>query len=91
MWADVPPADLDEDIDEHLVALRNGRFGWRICIPAMISYWSKLARDIALPHKGTCKTLVRAAFQDPPYATEALIDALHWWPRYPVVGPTARA
>ena len=33
MWADVPPADLDEDIDEHLVALPNGRFGWRICIP----------------------------------------------------------
>ena len=76
VWADVPPAELDEDIDEHLVALPNGRVGWRVYIPAMVSYWSELARDIALPHKGTRTTLVRAAFQDPPYVTEALIDAL---------------
>ncbi len=54
----------------------NGRYGWRVCIPAMAAYWSELARDIALPHKGTRTTLVRAAFQDPPYVTEALIDAL---------------
>ena len=76
VWADVPPADLDEDLDEHLIALPDGRFGWRICIPAMVSYWSELARDIALPHKGTRTTLVRAAFQDPPFVTEGLIDAL---------------
>ncbi|MCW1958816.1 MAG: alpha/beta hydrolase [Mycobacterium sp.] len=75
-WADVSPADLDEDLDEHLVALPSGRYGWRVCIPAMASYWSELARDIALPHKGTPTTLVRAAFQDPPYVTEALIEAL---------------
>ena len=75
-WADVPPADLDEDIDEHLIALPNGRFGWRVCIPAITSYWSELARDIALPHKGTRTVLVRAAFQEPPYVTEALVDAL---------------
>ena len=75
-WADVPPADLDEDIDEHLIALPNGRFGWRVFIPAITSYWSELARDIALPHKGTRTVLVRAAFQEPPYVTEALVDAL---------------
>jgi len=76
VWADVPAADLDEDLDEHLVALPNGRFGWRVCIPAMVSYWSELARDIALPHKGTRTIIVRAALQDPPYVTEALVDAL---------------
>jgi len=76
VWADVPAADLDEDIDEHLIALPDGRFGWRVCIPAMVSYWSELSRDIALPHKGTRTTLVRAAFQDPPYVTDALVDAL---------------
>ena len=76
VWADVPAADLDEDLDEHLIALPNGRFGWRVCIPAMVSYWSELARDIAVPHRGTRTTLVRAAFQDPPYVTEDLVDAL---------------
>lgn len=75
-WADVPSDELDEDLDEHLVALPNGRYGWRVCLPAMMSYWSELARDIALPHKGTRTTLVRAAFQDPPYVTDRLIDAL---------------
>ena len=76
VWADVPPAELDEDLDEHLMALPNGRFGWRVSIPAMVSYWSELARDIALPHRGTPTTLIRAAYQDPPYVTEELIDAL---------------
>lgn len=75
-WADVPPTELDTECAQHLVALPNGRYGWRICIPAMMSYWSELARDIVLPHKGTRTTLVRAAFSDPPYVSEALIDAL---------------
>lgn len=76
VWSDVPAAELDEDLDEHLIALPNGRYGWRVCIPAMIAYWSELSRDIALPHRGTRTTLIRAAYQDPPYVTEALIDAL---------------
>jgi lipase len=41
-----------------------------------MSYWSELARDIALPHRGTPTTLVRAEFSDPQYVTEALIDGL---------------
>jgi lipase len=75
-WADVPPDELDEDLDEHLIALPNGRFGWRVAVPAMMSYWSELARDIALPHKGTPTTVVRAALQDPPYVSRRLIDGL---------------
>ena len=57
MW--IPPV-LDADLDEHLVKLPNGRYGWRISLPAMMSYWSELARDIVLPPAGTPTTLVRA-------------------------------
>lgn len=76
VWADVPPDELDDDLDEHLIALPNGRYGWRVCVPAMVAYWSELARDIVVPHRGTRTTLVRAAFQDPPYVSEELIAAL---------------
>ncbi len=75
-WADVPSAELDAELDNHLVALPSGRFAWRVCMPAMMTYWSELARDVALPHKGTRTTLVRAEFVEPPYAGEAVIDAL---------------
>jgi len=75
-WSDVAPAELDEDVDEHLVALPNGRYGWRICIPAMMSYWSELARDVVLPHRGTRTTLIRGDLSDPPYVTPKLTDAL---------------
>jgi len=76
VWADVPAAELDAEMAEHLTTLPNGRYGWRVCVPAMMSYWSELARDIALPHKGTRTVLARAEFSDPPYVTEALIEAL---------------
>ena len=46
------PAELDADLDEHLIALPNGRYGWRVSLPAMMSYWSELARDIVLPPVG---------------------------------------
>lgn len=35
-WADVDPPVLDAELDEHLVALPNGRYGWRISLPAMV-------------------------------------------------------
>jgi lipase len=76
-WADVDPAVLDADIDEHLVALPGGRYGWRISLPAMMSYWSELAREIILPPSGIGTTLVRAARTSPPYVNERLIAALH--------------
>jgi lipase len=76
-WADVDPAVLDADLDEHLVALPGGRYGWRISMPAMMSYWSELAREIVLPPSGIGTTLVRAARTSPPYVSEQLIAALH--------------
>ena len=75
-WADVPAAELDRELDEHLVELPNGRMGWRISIPAMLSYWSELTRPIPLPRDGTPTTLVRATRTSPPYATPELITTL---------------
>ncbi|MGE2725608.1 alpha/beta hydrolase [Mycolicibacterium pulveris] len=75
-WGEVEPAELDRELDEHLVELPNGRVGWRISIPAMMSYWSELARPVTLPPNGTPTTLVRAARTRPAYASDALIASL---------------
>jgi lipase len=75
-WGEVDAAELEAELDEHLIDWPGGRCGWRMCLPAMISYWSELARDVALPPIGTPTTLVRATRTDPPYAGDGLIDAL---------------
>ncbi|WP_428348543.1 alpha/beta fold hydrolase [Mycolicibacterium sp.] len=75
-WGDVSEDELERELDEHLVAQPNGRVGWRISIPAMLSYWSELTRPPAVPHRGTPSTLVRAARTSPPYVIDALIAAL---------------
>ncbi|MCV7101287.1 alpha/beta hydrolase [Mycobacterium palustre] len=75
-WADVDPALLDTEIDEHLIELPNGRYGWRVSLPAMMSYWSELARDIVFPPAGTVTTLVRAKQTAPPYVSDRLISGL---------------
>lgn len=75
-WADVATAVLDAELDEHLVALPNGRFGWRISLPAMMSYWSELAREAALPPAGVATTLIRATHTTPPYVSDDLIAGL---------------
>jgi lipase len=75
-WADVDPAVLDADLDEHLIELPNGRYGWRVSLPAMMSYWSELARDVVLPPAGTATTLVRAKQTSPPYVSDELIEGL---------------
>jgi lipase len=75
-WADVDTEQLDAELDEHLVERPDGRCGWRISIPAMMSYWSELAREFMVPHKGIRTTLVRATRTSPPYVTDALIDTL---------------
>lgn len=75
-WGEVDSAELDRELDEHLVTLPNGRSGWRISVPAMMSYWSELARPVTLPRDGTPTTLIRATRTDPPYATDALIASL---------------
>jgi lipase len=78
-WSDVDPAVLDAELDEHLVALPGGRYRWRISLPAMMSYWSELAREIVLPPKGIGTTLVRATRTSPPYVVDQLITNLRDW------------
>lgn len=75
-WADVDPAVLDAELDEHLVALPGGRYGWRISVPAMMSYWSELARDVVLPPKGIATTVVRALWTSPPYVDDGLVAGM---------------
>ncbi|WP_156166219.1 alpha/beta fold hydrolase [Mycobacterium haemophilum] len=75
-WADVDPALLDAELDEHLVKLTSGRYGWRVSMPAIMSYWSELARDVVLPPAGTTTTLVRATRTSPPYVSDQLIARL---------------
>ena len=75
-WSDVDPDLLDAELYEHLVELPNGRYGWRVSLPAMMSYWSELARDIVLPPAGTRTTLVRALRTSPPYVSDQLIAGL---------------
>ena len=75
-WQGVDTAVVDAELEQHLVVLPDGRCTWRLSLPAMMAYWSELARDIVLPPKGTGTTLVQAAHTSPPYVTDRLIDAL---------------
>jgi lipase len=75
-WADVEPDELDRELDEHLIDQPGGRVGWRISIPAMLSYWSELARPVRLPRSDVPITLVRATKTDPPYITDELLAGL---------------
>jgi lipase len=75
-WADVPAGVLDAELDEHLVTVPGGRYRWRISLPAMMSYWSELAREFVLPPAGTPTTLIRATLTTPPYVGDDLVAAL---------------
>lgn len=75
-WSDVEPALLDAEIAEHLIELPSGRYGWRVSLPAMMSYWSELARDTVFPPAGTTTVLVRAKRTSPPYVGERLVTGL---------------
>jgi len=81
-WADVEPDELDRELDEHLIDMPGGRVGWRISIPAMMSYWSELARPIQVPHNRIPVTLVRATKTDPPYVTDDLLSGLRERPDF---------
>ena len=75
-WADVPAEFIDDELTEHLVESPDGRYRWRICVPAMMSYWSELARPIVLPHNRIPTTVLKGARSDPPYVGKALINGL---------------
>ncbi|MBB4853312.1 lipase [Mycobacteroides chelonae] len=75
-WSDVPDGVIETELDEHLISLPNGRWGWRMNLPTVVTAWSELARDIALPANIIRVTLLRATRTTPPYVTPELLDAL---------------
>jgi lipase len=81
-WGEVDPDELDRELDEHLIDLPGGRAGWRISIPAMLSYWSELARPVRLPRNGIPITLVLATKTDPPYVSDELLAGLRERPDF---------
>ena len=81
-WRDVDAEELERELDEHLIDLPNGRAGWRISIPAMLSYWSELARPAAIPSTAIPTTVVRAMRTTPPYITDELLSGLAARPEF---------
>ncbi|MFI5777710.1 alpha/beta fold hydrolase [Nocardia sp. NPDC051570] len=59
-WADVEPGLLEAELAEHLTLTEAGRLTWRISLPAIVSYWGQLARDIVLPPRDLPTVLVHA-------------------------------
>jgi lipase len=84
-WGDVAADELNRELDEHLVDQPNGRVGWRISIPAMMSYWSELARPVVVPPNDIPTTVVRAIKTDPPYVTDELLARLSVRPDFALV------
>jgi lipase len=81
-WGEVDSDELDRELDEHLIDRPNGRVGWRLSIPAMLSYWSELARPIVLPRNGIPITLVLATKTHPPYVSDELLAGLRERPDF---------
>jgi len=75
-WRDVPDAELEAELDEHLIRWPGRRVGWRMSLPAIMSYWSELTRPIVVPRSGTPTTLLRATKTRPSYVSGSLIDRL---------------
>ncbi|BCK53671.1 alpha/beta fold hydrolase [Nocardia wallacei] len=59
-WADVAPSLLAAELDEHLAPTAAGRVGWRMNLPAVVSFWGQLARELVLPPAGLPTVLVHA-------------------------------
>ena len=57
----------------------------KLRVPAMMSYWSELAREINLPPNGIPVTVARATRTSPPYVGAALIDGLRHRPDFRLV------
>ncbi|MFI6168702.1 alpha/beta fold hydrolase [Nocardia sp. NPDC051052] len=75
-WADAAPGILTAELTEHLVPTPQGRFAWRMSLPAVTSYWGQLARPFVLPPRGLPTVLVQALKVQPPFVTPAFRAAL---------------
>ncbi|MEU7628549.1 alpha/beta fold hydrolase [Nocardia sp. NPDC049220] len=75
-WGDVAPRLLEAELTEHLMSRTDGRFGWRVSLPAINSYWGQLARQWVLPPADLPTVLVQAMKVDPPFVTPEFRAAL---------------
>lgn len=75
-WGDVEPRLLEAELTEHLMPTADGRFGWRMSLPAITSYWGQLARHWVLPPADLPTVLVQAMKVDPPFVTPEFRAAL---------------
>ncbi|MEC3952381.1 alpha/beta fold hydrolase [Nocardia sp. CDC153] len=75
-WAEVDPAVLDEELTEHLVPTTEGRVGWRVTMPAIISFWGQIAREFVLPPPDLPTVLVQAMKVSPPLVAPSFRAAL---------------
>jgi len=75
-WADVDPALLDQEVEDHLVDADEGRVAWRISTPAIVSSWGELARPLVVPPADLPTILVQAMRVQPPYVGDKFKAAL---------------
>ncbi|GGK45359.1 alpha/beta hydrolase [Nocardia camponoti] len=73
---EVDPALLERELAEHLIPTRDGRVGWRVSVPALVSYWGQLARPFVLPPTDLPTVLVQASKVHPPFVTPEFRQAL---------------
>ncbi|WP_308163091.1 alpha/beta fold hydrolase [Nocardia alni] len=73
-WGEVESRLIDAELAEHLVTTARGRRTWRMSLPAIISYFGQLARELVLPPASTPTVLVHAL--DSPWVTPQLRPAL---------------
>ncbi len=73
-WGEVESRLVEVELAEHLVTTAQGRRAWRMSLPAMISYFGQLARELTLPPADTRTVLVRALKS--PWVTPQLRPAL---------------
>ncbi|MGW4243964.1 alpha/beta fold hydrolase [Nocardia sp. NPDC004722] len=75
-WGELDPAVLEAELAEHLVPTAEGRFAWRISMPAIISFWGQIARDYVLPPRDLPTVLVQAMKVSPPLVSPDFRAAL---------------
>ncbi len=84
-WAEVAADVREAELAEHLVPTRDGRVGWRLCVPAIASYWSQMAREFVLPPADIPTIAVIAGNARPAYSSAEFRNALAALPNVTMV------
>lgn len=74
-WAEIPAADLEREITEHLIDRPRGRVGWRVSAPTAATAWSEMSKPWQLPPAGIPTDVVVADRVDPPFVGADFLHA----------------